>query len=210
MPFFDSDAETQVVIGEPVSGSEAASGVLLAGSDPFGTASLLSLSTDGSLKVTGSFSAQVDTITSIIDPVTVTGSVLLEGQPIEITGSVDIGSITSPVTFTTIVSGNNGTTNNTTIVTMVPSPPVQYSRTVAKNGFTITNNDSGSIVFITAKSGSVPAQLIECIRLAPFERWSSEAEVVFTGADFMTVVLEAAVTSSQADWLITFTDNKIL
>lgn len=140
MPFFDSDAETQVSFGDTeITGSDSnKAAILLAGVTPTNTASFLKTSEDGTLEITGSVS--VDAIATITDPVTVTGSVVLGEQPIDVTGSVGItqappltiGSFTTTASVsieesnvTLDVTGTVGVTSIASPVTIDNFPAVQ-------------------------------------------------------------------------------------
>ena len=102
-----------------------------------------------------------------------------------------------------VYSGTQGTSNNTTPVTVVPNPGTGANPFVIEEGnFSVLNRDTATATIIATLTS--PTTIIERVTLATGDKWSSGAKIVVGPGQTLTLELAGAVTTNQLTYNTVF------
>lgn len=108
--------------------------------------------------------------------------------------------------YTIGLTGSSGFTNNTSSIILIPQlTNINHINKLDKKDFLIKNLDTVSNTFITFISDSQGEKIIEKIKLAPGESWTSENNIIIStmNSSFM-LKLSSSISTYQFVWNINY------
>lgn len=100
-------------------------------------------------------------------------------------------------------SGTQGTTSNTTPVTVVPNPGTGAAPFIVEDGqFSVLNRDTASATIIATMTS--PTTIIERVTLASGDKWTCSSKLVVGPGQTLTLELAGVVTTNQLTYNTVF------